>query len=204
MNVFVLNCGSSSLKFQIIETDEDLIETDADRQLAKGLIERIGSEAIITLQVGDQPPFKGAAAAARPQGRAGLRHQVGRRRPRRRSRASPACSDIHAVGHRVVHGAERFKGSILIDDAVIAGLQDCIDLAPLHNPANLKGIYAARELFGPQMPQVAVFDTAFHSTMPEKPRTSTRSPTSCTAASRSASTASTARRTATSRSATGS
>jgi acetate kinase len=66
-----------------------------------------------------------------------------------------------------VHGAERFKGSILIDEAVIGGLQDCIDLAPLHNPANLKGIYAARELFGPNIPQVAVFDTAFHSSMPE-------------------------------------
>jgi acetate kinase len=76
-------------------------------------------------------------------------------------------ADIHAIGHRVVHGAERFTGSILIDKDVVAGLQECVDLAPLHNPANLKGIYAATELFGPKMPQVAVFDTAFHSTMPE-------------------------------------
>ena len=77
MNVFVLNCGSSSLKFQIIETDPELIEHDGDRQLAKGLIERVGSEAIITLQVGDHPPLKQARAAARPPGRAGATSSSG-------------------------------------------------------------------------------------------------------------------------------
>ncbi|MBP1634086.1 MAG: acetate kinase [Acidobacteria bacterium] len=167
MNVFVLNCGSSSLKFQIIATDEDQIAQDTDQQLAKGLIERIGSEAIITLQVGRQAPFKGAAPLR--DHKAALAYIIKwMSLPETRIPGIASLSDIHAVGHRVVHGAERFKGSILIDDAVIAGLQDCIDLAPLHNPANLKGIFAARELFGPQMPQVAVFDTAFHSTMPEK------------------------------------
>jgi len=167
MNVFVLNCGSSSLKFQIIETDADLIQTDSDRQLAKGLIERIGSEAIITLQVGDQPPFKGAAPLRDHKTALGYVLTKWMSAPETKIPGVSSLSDIHAVGHRVVHGAERFKGSILIDDAVIGGLQDCIDLAPLHNPANLKGIYAARELFGPTVPQVAVFDTAFHSSMPE-------------------------------------
>ena len=167
MNVFVLNCGSSSLKFQIIETDADLIQTDSDRQLAKGLIERIGSEAIITLQVGEQAPFKGAAPLRDHKTALAYVLTKWMAAPETKIPGVTSLQDIHAVGHRVVHGAERFKGSILIDDAVIGGLQDCIDLAPLHNPANLKGIYAARELFGPTVPQVAVFDTAFHSSMPE-------------------------------------
>jgi acetate kinase len=166
MNVFVLNCGSSSLKFQIIETDADLIEKDGDRQLAKGLIERIGSEAIITFQVGDHPPVKGATPLR--DHKAALAHVINWvMAPETHIAGISGLSDIHAVGHRVVHGAERFKGSHLIDKAVIAGIQECIDLAPLHNPANLKGIFAAIDLFGPTMPQVAVFDTAFHSTLPE-------------------------------------
>ena len=167
MNVFVLNCGSSSLKFQIIETDADLIQADGDRQLAKGLIERIGSEAIISLQVDDHPPFKGAVPLRDHKMALAYVLTKWMSAPETKIPGIHSLADIHAVGHRVVHGAERFKGSILIDDAVIGGLQDCIDLAPLHNPANLKGIYAARELFGPTVPQVAVFDTAFHSTMPE-------------------------------------
>lgn len=166
MNVFVLNCGSSSLKFQIIETDAELIEQDGDRQLAKGLIERIGSEAIITFQVGEQAPVKGATPLR--DHKAALAHVIKWvTAPETHIAGVSSLADIHAIGHRVVHGAERFKGSQLIDKSVIAGLQECIDLAPLHNPANLKGIYAATELFGPAMPQVAVFDTAFHSTLPE-------------------------------------
>ena len=166
MNVFVLNCGSSSIKFQIIETDADLIERDEDRQLAKGLIERIGSEAIVTFQVGDHPPVKGAAPLR--DHKAALMHVIKWiTAPETHIPGITTLADIHAIGHRCVHGAERFKGSILIDNSVIAGIQDCIDLAPLHNPANLKGIHAAREVFGPAVPQVAVFDTAFHSTMPE-------------------------------------
>jgi len=166
MNIFVLNCGSSSLKFQIIETDPDLIEKDADKQLAKGLIERVGSEAIVTFQVEEYPPLKQAAPLR--DHRAALAYVIKWvTAPETRIPGVSSLSDIHAIGHRVVHGEERFKRSIRIDNNVIAGIQDCIDLAPLHNPANLKGIYAARELFGPNMPQVAVFDTAFHSTMPE-------------------------------------
>jgi acetate kinase len=166
MNVFVLNCGSSSLKFQIIETDAELIDRDADRLLAKGVIERVGSEAIITLQAANNPPLKEAAPLR--DHRAALAHVI--KWVTSADSKIPGIgtlSDIHAVGHRVVHGEERFKRSIRIDDDVIAGIEDCIDLAPLHNPANLKGIYAARELFGPNVPQVAVFDTSFHSTMPD-------------------------------------
>jgi acetate kinase len=166
MNILVLNCGSSSLKFQIIETDLDKVDKDADRQLAKGLIERIGTQSLITLQAADKPPVK--AAAPLRDHKAGLDYII---RWITSSdlpvRQIESLSDIHAVGHRVVHGAERFTKSVIIDDSVIAGVQDCIDLAPLHNPANLKGITAARDLFGPGVPQVAVFDTSFHSTMPE-------------------------------------
>lgn len=166
MNVFVLNCGSSSLKFQIIETDAELIEKDGDKQLAKGLVERIGSEAIITFQEGEHAPVKGAAPLR--DHKSALAHVIKWvTAPETHIAGISSLADIHAIGHRVVHGAERFKGSHLIDKEVIAGVQECIDLAPLHNPANLKGIYAATELFGPAMPQVAVFDTAFHSTLPE-------------------------------------
>jgi acetate kinase len=166
MNVFVLNCGSSSLKFQIIDTDPDLIAADGDKQLAKGLIERIGSEAIITFQAESRPPLKQAAALR--DHKAALAHVIKWvTSPDTRIPGISSLGDIHAIGHRVVHGGERFTGSHLIDDGVVAGLQECVDLAPLHNPANLKGIYAATELFGPRMPQVAVFDTAFHATMPE-------------------------------------
>ncbi len=166
MNVFVLNCGSSSLKFQIIETDPDLIERDGERLLAKGLIERVGSEAIITLQAENNPPLKQAAPLR--DHRAALAYVI--KWVTSSDSKIPgiaSLADIHAVGHRVVHGEERFKRSIRIDNDVIGGIQDCIDLAPLHNPANLKGIYAARELFGPNIPQVAIFDTSFHSTMPD-------------------------------------
>lgn len=166
MNILILNCGSSSLKFQIIETDLDLIEKNSDVQKAKGIIERIGSQALITLQATGKPTVKQAAPLR--DHRAALDYLL-------RWVISPeaqipdiqSLSDIHAVGHRVVHGAEKFSKSVVIDNEVIEGIEDCIELAPLHNPANLKGIYAARELLGQGVPQVAVFDTSFHTTMPE-------------------------------------
>lgn len=166
MNILVLNCGSSSLKFQIIETDLEVIEQNADKQLAKGVIERIGSEALITLQAGVNAAVKQATPLR--DHRAALDYAV-RWIISAESKIDgiQSLNDIHAVGHRVVHGAEKFTMSVVITDEVIEGIEDCIELAPLHNPANLKGIYAARELFGPGIPQVAVFDTSFHSTMPE-------------------------------------
>ncbi len=166
MNVFVLNCGSSSLKFQIIDTDLEKIANDKDICLAKGLIERIGSQALITLHVIGKEPFK-SAEPIRDHKAALTYISKWISNPETRIPGINSLDDIHAVGHRVVHGAERFKMSVKIDKEVIAGIEDCIDIAPLHNPANLKGIHAAKELFGPNVPQVAIFDTAFHSTMPE-------------------------------------
>ena len=166
MNILVLNCGSSSLKFQIIETDLQRIEHDTDIMLAKGLIERVGSQSIITFQAEGQAPFK-SAEPLRDHKQA-LNYAIKWiTNPETRIPGINDLSDIHAVGHRCVHGAERFKKSVRIDNEVISGIEDCIPLAPLHNPANLKGIYASRELFGPSVPQVAIFDTSFHSTMPE-------------------------------------
>ena len=166
MNVLVLNCGSSSLKFQIIETDLDLIEKNADKQKAKGLIERIGSQSLVSLQSDGRPAIKQAVPLR--DHRAALDYVT--RWIVSHDAQIPGISslgDLHAVGHRVVHGAEKFTKSVIIAEDVIKGIEDCIDLAPLHNPANLKGIYAARELLGSGVPQVAVFDTSFHSTMPE-------------------------------------
>ena len=165
MNILVLNCGSSSLRFQIVKTDLDLIEKGADRRLARGYVERVGSQALISFWVGERTIKK---VAALRDHRAALDYVL-------RWIVSPeaaiegitALSDIHAVGHRVVHGGEKFTRSVLIDDAVIAQIEDTIELAPIHNPANLNGILTARELLGPGVPQVAVFDTAFHSTMPD-------------------------------------
>lgn len=166
MNVLVLNCGSSTLKFQIIETDLELIKNDSDRRLASGILERIGSHALITLQAEGQTKVKQDAPLK--DHRAAIDRVL-------RWIISPdssinninSLSDIHVVGHRVVHGGEKFKMSAKIDKEVIEGIEECIELAPLHNPANLKGIRASLELLGTGVPQVAVFDTAFHSTMPE-------------------------------------
>jgi acetate kinase len=166
MNVLVLNCGSSSLKFQIIETDLKIIAKDADRRLASGIIERIGSHALITFHAEGQPktkldaPLRDHRAAIDVV----LRWIIS---PDSNINHINSFTDIHAVGHRVVHGGEKFKLSVKINKEVIEGLEDCIELAPLHNPANIKGIRAALELLGEGVPQVAVFDTAFHSTMPE-------------------------------------
>ena len=166
MNVLVLNCGSSSVKFQIIETDLELIEKDSDRRLASGIIERIGSQALITYQVEGQPKVKQAAPLRDHRAAIDviLRWIIS---PESKIAHIKSLTDIHAVGHRVVHGGDRFKMSVRIDEEVIAGIEDCIELAPLHNPANIKGIRATQELLGSGVPQVAVFDTSFHSTMPE-------------------------------------
>ena len=166
MNVLVLNCGSSSVKFQIIETDLDLIERDADRRLAGGIIERVIGQALITLQSEGQPKTRKAEPLRDHREAINyiLRWVIS---PESKIAAITSLADIHAVGHRVVHGGEKFTTSVLLDDAVIEQIEDSIELAPLHNPANLKGIIAARDLLGHGVPQAAVFDTAFHSTMPE-------------------------------------
>jgi acetate kinase len=166
MNVLVVNSGSSSIKFQIIETDISLMQQDADRRVASGVVERIGGHALITLNAEGYPPLRFDQPVRDPREAIEL---VLRRVVSSDSRIDSiqSVSDIHGVGHRVVHGGERFKASVRIDEDVIKGIEECIDLAPLHNPANLKGIRAVKEILGAGVPQVAVFDTAFHSTMPE-------------------------------------
>jgi acetate kinase len=167
MNVLVLNSGSSSLKFQVIATDLERIKEYKDERICRGEVEDIGGEAIIRIQHRDEPSRRFTASLRDLN--ATLDYLV-------RYIASDnsnipeikSTSDLHAVGHRVVHGGEQFKESALIDDKVLKGIEDCIDLAPLHNPNNIKCITAAREIFGKDMPQVAVFDTAFHHTIPEQ------------------------------------
>jgi acetate kinase len=167
MNVLVLNAGSSSLKFQVISTDPDRISQDADERLCRGEMEGIGGEAIVTVETGKGPRQKFSASIK--DFAAGLDYllrwlvseQSGIKEIRN-------LSDIQAVGHRVVHGGELFHESMMVDDKVMAGIEECIDLAPLHNPINLRGIKAVRELIGRDTPQVAVFDTAFHATIPEQ------------------------------------
>ena len=162
MNVLVLNCGSSSLKFQLIDTDLERAAAGTDRVLAKGAVDDIGGAGILKLEAAGRPPIKESAEV--------LEHKIAVEKVvdwlgRDGSGILPSRQDIHAVGHRVVHGGERFKASVRIDDAVLEGIEACFEMAPLHNPPNVKGYRAARELLGDEVPQVAVFDTSFHQTM---------------------------------------
>ena len=166
MNVLVLNCGSSSLKFQLISTSLEQIDQNADRTLAKGHIERIGGAATLNFSVNWKPPVRSgrpirdikAALDAVLQWIASEEPAI---------EGVGTLADIQAVGHRVVHGGEKFSKSVLIDSEVLDSIEDMIELAPIHNPANIAGIIAARSVFGRSLPQAAVFDTAFHHTLPE-------------------------------------
>src|SRR5512144_2798413 len=154
MNILVLNCGSSSLKFQIIQTDLELIEANADRRLAGGLIERVIGQALITMEAEGQPKLR--TAEPLKDHRSAIDYMLRWVVSKESKIAGIATlADLHAVGHRVVHGGEKFTKSVLLTDEVIGQIEDNIALAPLHNPANLKGIMAARELLGPAVPQVA-------------------------------------------------
>jgi acetate kinase len=165
MNILVLNCGSSSLKFQLIATDLERISRDADQRLASGIIERIGGAAILNFAVEGSAAEKSAAPVRDiPAALDGVLKWISRQS----IDGVQNLGDIDAVGHRVVHGGEYFSQSVLITDEVLRAIEDCIELAPLHNPANIKGIQAVREIFGRGAPQAAVFDTAFHQTLPEK------------------------------------
>lgn len=166
MNVLVLNCGSSSVKFQLIATDLQRIEEDADKRLAHGLIERIGGAGIVTFTAEGKPPKRFAEPVR--DTRAAVEMILGWAISQESEiNEVNSVGDIHAVGHRVVHGGEQFTNSALISDEVLRGIEDCIELAPLHNPANIQGIIAARAALGVGVPQVAVFDTAFHQTLPD-------------------------------------
>src|SRR4051812_32742793 len=165
MHILVLNVGSSSIKFQLIDTDADAIAKVTDRRLARGLIERIGGEAIVTLQAEGRETIKTTAQLRNHA--AAVEHIISWLVSDESGVPISSVADIDAVGHRVVHGGERFTQSVKVDDTVWRELEDLIDLAPLHNPHNLRGIPAARAIRGPGAPQVAVFDTAFHHTPPE-------------------------------------
>ena len=167
MNILVLNCGSSSLKFQLIATDSKRIANNTDKRPAHGAIERIGGAAIITLTAEGETSQRSAAPIKdmRSEVETVLRWIASENSGIDEIKSLAAVS---AVGHRVVHGGEHFTESAIITDEVLRGIEDCIELAPLHNPANVKGILAAREIFGKGVRQVAVFDTAFHQTLPEK------------------------------------
>jgi acetate kinase len=167
MNVLVLNAGSSSLKFQLIATDREHIQKGTDERICRGAVERIGGEAIVTMETEKSERRKFTASLADLS--AALEYLI-RWIASEQSGITQvrSAADIHAVGHRVVHGGERFAESAIITNEVLHGIEDCIDLAPLHNPNNVKCIQVARHIFGPKVPQVAVFDTAFHHSLPEK------------------------------------
>ena len=157
MNVLVINCGSSSLKYQ-------LIDSDSEEVLAKGLCERIGIDGRLVYQKAgldkeitdaDMPTHKQAIQMVLD---AIVNEKTG---------ALKSLSEIDAVGHRLVHGGEKFAASTIITDEVLKAVDECSDLAPLHNPANIIGVNACKELM-PDTPMVGVFDTAFHQTMPKK------------------------------------
>jgi acetate kinase len=157
MKVFVVNCGSSSLKYQ-------LIDSETEQVIAKGLCERIGIDGKLT----HKPTGKDEVVkeVAMPDHKAAV-SMVLEALTDSVSGVIDDLSAIDAVGHRIVHGGEKFANSVVIDEEVIAAIEECNDLAPLHNPANLIGISACKALM-PEVPMVAVFDTAFHQTMPKK------------------------------------
>ena len=158
MNILVINCGSSSLKFQ-------LIDSETEKCIAKGLCERIGiegSQITYTPDGGEKEktvtPMPDHTEAIRLVLEALTNEKTG---------VVKSLDEIGAVGHRIVHGGEKFAASTIITDEVMKTIEECNDLAPLHNPANLIGINACKKLM-PTTPMVAVFDTAFHQTMPEE------------------------------------
>ena len=157
MNVLVINCGSSSLKFQ-------LINSDSEQVLAKGLCERIGIDGSLTYQPAGGEKVK--SDKAMPTHTEAIQFVIDAQTDDKTGVVKD-LKEIGAVGHRVVHGGEKFAKSVVITDEVMKAIEECNDLAPLHNPANLIGINACQELM-PGTPMVAVFDTAFHQTMPAK------------------------------------
>jgi len=155
--ILVLNCGSSSIKFK-------LFDMEAKSVMAQGGVEKIGlngSFLKITLPEGEKILFEGEIL----EHQAGIEYILGVITSKKYG-CIKSLKEIDAVGHRVVHGGEKFNSSVLLTDEVIQKIVECIDLAPLHNPPNLNGIYAIKELL-PSVPQVGVFDTAFHQTMPD-------------------------------------
>lgn len=157
MNVLVINCGSSSLKFQLINSDTEAV-------LAKGLCERIGIDGRLTYQpAGGEKEVNNLAMPTHTEAIQFVIDAL----TNEKTGVVKSLDEIGAVGHRLVHGGEKFASSVVITEEVKKAVEECNDLAPLHNPANLIGVNACEKLM-PGTPMVAVFDTAFHQTMPEK------------------------------------
>jgi len=157
MKILVLNCGSSSIKYQLFDMSSGVV-------LAKGIVEKIGLKGSFLKNErfdGDKVKLEGEIL----DHQSGIEYLLGLMISKKRG-VIKNLNEIDAIGHRLVHGGETFQGSCYLDDVTIKGVEDCSDLAPLHNPANLKGIYAMRTLL-PDVPQVGVFDTSFHQTMPD-------------------------------------
>lgn len=157
MNVLVINCGSSSLKFQLINSESEAV-------LAKGLCERIGIDGSLTYQPAGGEKEK--SSKAMPTHTEAIQFVIDAL-TNPQTGVVKSLDEIGAVGHRMVHGGEKFAHSVVITDEVKKAVEECNDLAPLHNPANLIGVNACQKLM-PDTPMVGVFDTAFHQTMPEK------------------------------------
>ena len=157
MNVLVINCGSSSLKYQLIDSDTEAV-------LAKGLCERIGIDGSLVYQKAGND--KEITEASMPTHKEAIQ-MVLEALTNEKTGAIKSLAEVNAIGHRIVHGGEKFASSAIITDEMIKAVEECNDLAPLHNPANLIGIRVCSELM-PNVPQVGVFDTAFHQTMPAK------------------------------------
>lgn len=158
MKILVLNCGSSSIKYK-------LFNMESKEVLAQGVVEKIGLKGSFLkfpLPNGDKVVLEGEIL----EHHAGIEYILGVLTNPKYG-CIESLDELDAVGHRVVHGGEQFNSSVLITDEVITKMEECIDLAPLHNPPNLAGIYAVKELMG-DIPQVGVFDTAFHQTMPSE------------------------------------
>mgnify|MGYP005844515679 CR=1 FL=1 len=165
MKVLVLNCGSSSVKFQVIETSLEAIERNSDETLARGAVEKIGlPDSRLLLQVGNRKLYQEITEIL--EHRAAV-EKVLKMLTHPEHGLLKDIAEIEAVGHRVVHGGEKFASSVLVTDEVEAMIEECVVLAPLHNPHNLRGLRAARALL-PNVPHVAVFDTAFHQSLPPK------------------------------------
>lgn len=165
MKVLVLNCGSSSVKFQVIETSLEAIERNSDETLARGAVEKIGlPDSRLLLQVGNRKLYQEITEIL--EHRAAV-EKVLKMLSHPEHGLLKDIAEIEAVGHRVVHGGEKFASSVLVTDEVEAMIEECVVLAPLHNPHNLRGLRAARALL-PNVPHVAVFDTAFHQSLPPK------------------------------------
>ena len=175
MKVLVVNCGSSSIKFQLIETDLALIEKQQEMVLARGMVEKIGlSPAILRYQFLNENPIllpekKDSLPPEEKEPIEILDHSEAISHalrvltdPEKGVVSSP--KEIDAVGHRIVHGGEQFQQSVVIDDEVVTGIRACVEFAPLHNPHNLVGYYATKDLLS-HCPHVAIFDTAFHQTL---------------------------------------